>query len=269
MPVYSRGAIEAEIERRKKLRPMEMVAPDYQEVMPETLGSKLTDQTLRQDIQNSIDRRGELETDLTLEKVQNEQALIELAKRRQELRRANRTLNRAQSREPKLRGPRVQGGNVKVRGELPNNGQTYTGNRNFAPRWGKDNTPEVSDLKRINPNAMLTGVNFRGRHFVVSKQVAPIFLALLDDLWAEGYRPAIIGGYNDRNIAGTNVKSLHSYGLAIDIDPERNPVQHGTNNHALPKNVAALAAKYGLSWGGNWNSYKDPMHFSVPYGGRE
>jgi hypothetical protein len=35
----------------------------------------------------------------------------------------------------------------------------------------------------------------------------------------------------------------------------------------MPANIGAMAAKYGLGWGGNWNSSKDTMHFSM--GGSE
>jgi hypothetical protein len=82
-----------------------------------------------------------------------------------------------------------------------------------------------------------------------------------------GYKPTSIGGYSNRNIAGTNKKSLHSYGFAIDIDPGRNPVTwNGQNITALPKGVGAMAARYGLMWGGSWKgSKRDTMHFSVPW----
>jgi hypothetical protein len=34
----------------------------------------------------------------------------------------------------------------------------------------------------------------------------------------------------------------------------------------MPANVAELAKKHGLSWGGNWRSKKDAMHFEAPGG---
>lgn len=125
----------------------------------------------------------------------------------------------------------------------------------------------------LNPNAPMRTMEFNGMRYTVNSQVADTFQNFLQDLWAMGYHPKTIQGVSKRNIAGTNTPSLHSYGFAIDIDPNLNPVyrdrNHADDVYSLPPSVAALAAKYGLSWGGTWNSYRDYMHFSVPYGGRQ
>lgn len=123
----------------------------------------------------------------------------------------------------------------------------------------------------LNVNAPMRTYSFHGINYTVNSSVANRFKGFLNALWARGYHPKSIGGYANRNIAGTNTKSLHSLGLAIDIDPGRNPVfYNGVGGaYALPPSVGALAAKYGLSWGGNWKHKKDYMHFSVPYGGRQ
>ena len=136
-------------------------------------------------------------------------------------------------------------------------------------KWGA--IPEVSDLGRIRANAPQTTFNWHGSNVTVNSQVAPIFRAFLNNLWKTGYHPQSVQGYNYRNIAGTNTRSLHSYGLAIDIDPTKNPYQDATGHMqtALPHGISALASKYGLAWGGDWQHSKDPMHFSVPWGGRE
>lgn len=133
--------------------------------------------------------------------------------------------------------------------------------------WGKDGIPEVSDLKKLNPYAPIKTVTWHGKSFGINSQVAPIFLAFLDNLARMGYKPVSIGGYSNRNIAGTDRKSLHAYGLAIDIDPSRNPVTwNGQNITALPRGVGAMAARYGLKWGGSWTgSKRDTMHFSIPW----
>jgi hypothetical protein len=91
------------------------------------------------------------------------------------------------------------------------------------------------------------------------------FVNFLRALNRTGYKVTSLGSYANRNIAGTNTRSLHSYGLAIDINPAQNPVAYGKVITNLPKGIGRLAAKYGLAWGGNWNgSKKDPMHFSIP-----
>lgn len=261
--------IEAQLRRIKdnKKRKGYMTPQDYQKFMPATLGIESPDETLHYARLDQIKEQGTDATRLAQTIREGRDARRMLIKKRQEMRRAKNALNQARNSQPQYTG-----GSTKYSGNVNFYGN-YQGERDFAPRWGKDNTPEVSDIKNLNPwagkHGRIVGVNWRGMNFAANEKVADIFVALLDDLYAAGYRPVSIGGYNDRNIAGTNTKSLHSYGYAIDIDPAKNPVQYGSNNHALPPNVAALAAKYGLSWGGNWNSYKDPMHFSVAYGGRE
>lgn len=125
------------------------------------------------------------------------------------------------------------------------------------------------DVSGVDPNAPMRTVKFRGQSYTVNSTVAPRFQKFLRALGRQGYVPKSIGGYNKRNIAGTNTPSLHSYGLAIDIDPGGNGVQYGSKfNTTLPSNVGKLANRYGLVWGGDWKgSKKDPMHFSVPYFG--
>jgi hypothetical protein len=129
-------------------------------------------------------------------------------------------------------------------------------------RWGA--IPEVSDLGKIRPHAPPKTINFHGNTFKVNSQVAPIFQAFLQNLWRKGYHPATIGGYGERPNP-----SLHPFGMAIDIDAARNPMQNadGHMQTTMPSYVSALAAKYGLSWGGDWRTKKDPMHFSVPWRG--
>lgn len=97
----------------------------------------------------------------------------------------------------------------------------------------------------------------------VNAKYAQQFQGFVKDLEATGYKIKSIGGYNYRNIAGTNKLSNHAFGDAIDINPQQNPMGKNLVTD-LPSNVGELAAKNGLSWGGAWNSKKDAMHFEVP-----
>lgn len=105
-----------------------------------------------------------------------------------------------------------------------------------------------------------------GKSYQVASQYADRFKGFVDELESSGYKINSIGGYADRNIAGTNTKSWHSKGMAIDINPDANPVtyrgQPGAGKTNLPQNVGEMAAKYGLGWGGNWKNKLDTMHFS-------
>jgi uncharacterized protein YcbK (DUF882 family) len=106
-----------------------------------------------------------------------------------------------------------------------------------------------------------------GKAFDVAAPYAANFQGFVNELENSGYKIKSIGGYANRNIAGTGTKSYHSLGVAIDINPSQNPhLFDGRTVTDMPSNVGAMAAKYGLGWGGNWRSSKDTMHFSMAKG---
>ncbi|MFT4143512.1 MAG: M15 family metallopeptidase [Mobilitalea sp.] len=89
--------------------------------------------------------------------------------------------------------------------------------------------------------------------------------------------------FNYREVDGTNRLSLHSYGLAIDINPFYNPYVReidgktvitpaGSEEYAdrsldckyyIRKDDAVYQAfvSRGFTWGGDWNTLKDYQHF--------
>lgn len=80
------------------------------------------------------------------------------------------------------------------------------------------------------------------------------------------------GAFNCRNIAGTNTPSLHSFGIAIDINPTRNPYTSSLTTDmpsAMVNEILALRTNSGAqvwNWGGNWSKRKDAMHFEIATG---
>jgi hypothetical protein len=88
------------------------------------------------------------------------------------------------------------------------------------------------------------------------------------------------GAFGCRPAVGSSGWSQHAYGLAIDINPFHNPYIHGEliipelamsyldRDRVLPGMVFEgdvvfdAFAEIGWTWGGNWNSLKDWMHFS-------
>lgn len=75
-------------------------------------------------------------------------------------------------------------------------------------------------------------------------------------------------GYAHRYIRGreaAGVLSNHSWGLAIDLDATQNPQQKRRAGKAIrrtiPDEVVAIMARHGFSWGGNYATTPDPMHF--------
>ena len=96
----------------------------------------------------------------------------------------------------------------------------------------------------------------------VNAKFASQFQSLVDDLEATGYQIKSIGGYNYRNIAGTNKLSNHAFGNAIDINPQANPMGRNLITD-MPTGISAIAARNGFDWGGDWKSKKDAMHFEI------
>jgi len=107
-------------------------------------------------------------------------------------------------------------------------------------------------------------VTFRsGRISVtVNRQAATAFRGFLNALTRGGYHLNSVQGYNLRNKRMGNGLSEHAFGTAIDINPGQNP-NSGSSRLVtnMPTWVGALAARYGLIWGGTWNKSKDAMHF--------
>ncbi|MFA5445365.1 MAG: M15 family metallopeptidase [Bacteroidales bacterium] len=52
--------------------------------------------------------------------------------------------------------------------------------------------------------------------------------------------------------------TVHTWAAAIDVDPKKNGVGMKSN---IPAWVIAILQAWGATWGGEWKSYPDPMHF--------
>lgn len=97
------------------------------------------------------------------------------------------------------------------------------------------------------------------------------FQGFINELEATGYNIHTLYGYSNRTIKtpdgkDTGRKSYHAYGAAIDINPQQNPFTKSRLITDMPANISEIAARYGIGWGGNWRSSKDPMHFSIAKG---
>jgi D-alanyl-D-alanine carboxypeptidase len=76
------------------------------------------------------------------------------------------------------------------------------------------------------------------------------------------------GTYNCRKIRGSNARSMHAYGAAIDIRTKySNYWRWALNNRSEPKwqnhipvQIVRVFEKHGFIWGGYWYHY-DTMHF--------
>lgn len=92
--------------------------------------------------------------------------------------------------------------------------------------------------------------------------------------------------FNHRKIAGSDKISIHSYGLAIDINPLQNPAlvieeknlsvlvhpktgaqflnRYNMRPGMIEESIVKLFKEHGFDvWGGNWNNPIDYQHFQV------
>ena len=75
------------------------------------------------------------------------------------------------------------------------------------------------------------------------------------------------GTLNCRSIAGTNRRSMHAYGAAIDINTSLGdywrwpkPSADVTYRNRIPFEIVEVFERHGFIWGGKWYHY-DTMHF--------
>jgi hypothetical protein len=126
----------------------------------------------------------------------------------------------------------------------------------------------------------LRTVSFLGHQARVHKNLTAS-LARIDARWKSlggnsYYEVRSVGSYNCRKVTGGSNYSNHAYGLAVDINADKNgyfagatgPVQdHMTDmNEQSPQFYTLFIGSEGWGWGGNWNSLKDAMHFSKARG---
>lgn len=119
------------------------------------------------------------------------------------------------------------------------------------------------------PGANLVTYNLFGQEVTVNEKIT----SFLDGVQKEvndaktGYTFSNIQTYNNRSKRGGGGKSLHSYGIAIDINPGSNPqTGRGEVQTDIPQVVIDIFRKYGFVWGGEWVGERDAMHFEW-YGG--
>jgi len=133
---------------------------------------------------------------------------------------------------------------------------------NYSPEsfgWGGFNDP------RRNPD-VLEPFSFDGVSFgSMNKHVVPLFTAILTELVPhikDGLHVNKCGCYNRASVTVDGSRSFHTYGIAIDVNWDSNPMANTnpTDPGDLPAITHAIARKYGCEWGGDWTVPKDWMH---------
>jgi len=123
---------------------------------------------------------------------------------------------------------------------------------------------------RIQPDRAWVDAHIRTEQVPILGRVTchevmlPQFRAALTEVQQRGLADKIhpgeyAGCYYPRYIAGTQQLSLHSFGIAVDLNVPGN--QRGTVGE-IDRTVVAIFKKWGFAWGGDW-SWTDPMHFEM------
>lgn len=128
----------------------------------------------------------------------------------------------------------------------------------------------VLDGGRVAPDPAWVAENIRTQEVPIlgrvtcHKVMLPQFEAALREISERGLADKIrvgeYGGcYYPRFIAGSTSLSLHSFGIAFDVNVPGN--LRGVPGD-IDRTVVSIFKKWGFAWGGDW-SYTDPMHFEL------
>lgn len=93
------------------------------------------------------------------------------------------------------------------------------------------------------------------------KVLKPVFKSVFETIKNERLSNRIVsygGCFNYRSVRLGHKLSTHSWGIAIDINPETNRM--GTTGD-MDSEIIRIFKDHGFTWGGNWTGRKDPMHF--------
>lgn len=110
------------------------------------------------------------------------------------------------------------------------------------------------------------------RTLLLHKKVVAVYTAAYTEV-AKEFTPAEIkenhldicaGTFNYRPMRGGSRLSVHSWGIAIDMDPARNPFPSTWREGMLNHEFADILEKHGLWWRGRKGD-NDPMHFQAAW----
>lgn len=102
-------------------------------------------------------------------------------------------------------------------------------------------------------------------HKKIKENILEIFTEYKDNKYDNAYPIRLLGGFVPRHKFWNPKRSIsiHSYGLALDINWDTNPVGKRGD---MPDYVIELFTKHGWTWGGSWKQ-PDPMHLEY-YSGK-
>jgi hypothetical protein len=115
----------------------------------------------------------------------------------------------------------------------------------------------------------LTTVNFLGKDYRVNSSMAVALNTAQGQITAAGITYQSTdpsgGAFNWReNKNKPTEQSLHSFGIAFDINPSRNPNYESKERPCktdIPQNLITILKNNGFRWGGEYKTVCDSMHF--------
>lgn len=136
---------------------------------------------------------------------------------------------------------------------------------------------DIDDTWEADNLVMLRNVCGTGLSIQLHRLVAPEFeLALQEAIkTAPQYKIRMLGGFCPRHQMHNpkNPLSLHSWGIAFDVNWDKNlvvsakaTIKEKSAGCDLPKEFVDAFRKRGWDWGGDWKSVKDYMHFQFAKG---
>lgn len=117
----------------------------------------------------------------------------------------------------------------------------------------------------------MTKVRFHpGKDLLVQRRTADAWAAFsaVMQVYDYRFRESAGGTYNCRRIGGTTRYSLHAYGLALDLNPLKNPFSLPLRTDqpvAFRRDLEKIITRSGrqvFQWGGRWNK-PDAMHWQI------
>lgn len=127
------------------------------------------------------------------------------------------------------------------------------------PRWQAD---QMVTISLPFPLVLSWDRTRHVTHMTCHRLMGPIFGRCFQQIAESGLQQEItsFGGCYAFRPQRTGTKlSTHSWGIAVDLNPENNA--QGTAGHLHPE-IVSIFRNIGLAWGGDWpGAACDPMHF--------
>lgn len=139
------------------------------------------------------------------------------------------------------------------------------GRSRLAPVFTATYGATAADVQRaLVPVRLVSGtVSVHERAAVALRRVAArLEKVVVDHPEWKGFFEPLGGGFNWRTVAGTELQSAHSFGVAVDLNPKLGAYWRWQKEwkNQVPAMVVDAFESEGFAWGGRWFHF-DTMHF--------